>query len=121
LQSSLSSPESGTGSENALVVKPNSDMASFLDQFCFYTGPDLASDVPDDIIQRSHSASSVEEFLSSPNQRSPITIRYRTFLFDRQASGLRSRSSSCDDIATLSGASTPTPGTTPFTQTTTAP
>ncbi|OCH88225.1 hypothetical protein OBBRIDRAFT_97354 [Obba rivulosa] len=73
---------------------------SFLNKFCFYTGPDSLLDVQTDTLQRSHSASSVEEMLSSPTSStnynaSPIMTP--------------TRSPSVDDVASMSGLTTPTP------------
>ncbi|PCH38578.1 carbohydrate-binding module family 21 protein [Wolfiporia cocos MD-104 SS10] len=72
----------------------------FLNRFCFYTGSESLLDVPSDVLQRSHSASSVEELLSSPNPN------------HLSPSATPTRSSSFDDIARMSdihsGSSTPT-------------
>ena len=66
-------------------------------RFCFYTGPDSLLDVQPDAIQRSHSASSVEEFLSSPTSN-----------YHLSPGSTPTRSPSFDDVAYMSGASTPT-------------
>ncbi|KIP09296.1 carbohydrate-binding module family 21 protein [Phlebiopsis gigantea 11061_1 CR5-6] len=72
--------------------------SAFLNRFCFYTGSDSMLDVPSEL-HRSHSASSVEELLSS----SPyLGVDYRI------ASQTPTRSSSYDDVATISGSTTPT-------------
>ncbi|KAH9935821.1 putative phosphatase regulatory subunit-domain-containing protein [Amylocystis lapponica] len=105
-ESSRSSSPSGSRAESPVVFgleratspqSPGDDYNSFLNKFCFYTGSDSLLDVHTDVLQRSHSASSVEEFLSSPvlnYQLSPMNTP--------------TRSSSFDDVAAVSGASTPT-------------
>ncbi|KAI9059781.1 carbohydrate-binding module family 21 protein [Trametes sanguinea] len=70
----------------------------FLNRYCYYTGAtDPFLDAQPDVIHRSHSASSVEEFLSSPN------LNY--LLSPGEAP---TRSPSFDDVVSMSGASTPT-------------
>ncbi|KAI0081414.1 hypothetical protein K474DRAFT_1340251 [Panus rudis PR-1116 ss-1] len=71
----------------------------FLDKFCFYTGSDSLLDVPIDSIQRSHSASSVEELLSSP---------HTTGSYHLSPGHTPTRSSSFDDVSIVSGNTTPT-------------
>ncbi|KAH8100245.1 putative phosphatase regulatory subunit-domain-containing protein [Cristinia sonorae] len=82
---------SETGSSNHYDV--------FLSKFCFYTGGmDSMLDAHHDAaLQRSHSASSVEELLSSPNSTSLLSPLHTP-----------TRSSSFDDVATISGSTTPT-------------
>ncbi|TCD67981.1 hypothetical protein EIP91_011650 [Steccherinum ochraceum] len=73
----------------------------FLSKFCFYTGGSEAlMDVHPDVLQRSHSASSVEELLSSPTSSNAPA----------QVSPLHTptRSPSFDDVVSISGGSTPT-------------
>ena len=71
-----------------------------MDRYCYFTGPTSA---PEDAIQRSHSASSVEEFLSASPGPSYMLSPGDT----------PTRSSSFDDVVGISsggsGASTPTP------------
>ncbi|OBZ75507.1 hypothetical protein A0H81_04889 [Grifola frondosa] len=69
----------------------------FLNKFCFYTGSDSMLDVPSEAIHRSHSASSVEELLSSPNPN-----------YHLSPGETPTRSSSFDDVVSISGTSTPT-------------
>ena len=64
-------------------------------RYCYFTG---SLDAPEDVIPRSHSASSVEEFLSG----SP-SLSYMLAPGDAPA-----RSPSFDDVVSMSGASTPT-------------
>ncbi|KAI0792696.1 putative phosphatase regulatory subunit-domain-containing protein [Abortiporus biennis] len=66
-----------------------------LDRFCFFTGSNSMLDVPVESLQRSHSASSVEELLSSPNPGEFVAMT-------------PTRSSSYDDVSSMSGGSTPT-------------
>ncbi|KII89344.1 carbohydrate-binding module family 21 protein [Plicaturopsis crispa FD-325 SS-3] len=82
---------------------PNSEKqySAFLDRFCFYTGSDSLLDVPVDTIPRSHSASSVEEFLSI--QTTPSALQQPEYAFFPPT-----RSSSFDDMSFRSGTSTPT-------------
>lgn len=71
-------------------------IAAIFLRFCFYTG---AESMDFSELQRSHSASSVEEFLStSPYLGNDYLSPGHT----------PTRSSSCDDVATISGSSTPT-------------
>lgn len=63
-------------------------------------GATLVPVVPDDILQRSYSTSSIEDILHH-SQRAMSPVEY----FD---SSLKSRSSSCDDLISLSGSLTPT-------------
>jgi len=57
---------------------------------------------PDDALQRSHSTSSIHDILrQSQRAMSPIECLESPFNF-------KSRSSSCDDIVSLSGSPTPT-------------
>ncbi|RDX52913.1 hypothetical protein OH76DRAFT_1416550 [Lentinus brumalis] len=74
--------------------------SSFLNKYCYYTGAsDTFLDLPADAIQRSHSASSVEEFLST----SPSP----TYLLSPGETP--TRSSSYDDVVSIgSGTTTPT-------------
>ncbi|TFK81922.1 carbohydrate-binding module family 21 protein [Polyporus arcularius HHB13444] len=74
--------------------------SSFLNKYCYYTGAsDSFLDLPADAIQRSHSASSVEEFLST----SPSP----TYLLSPGETP--TRSSSYDDVVSIgSGTTTPT-------------
>lgn len=66
-------------------------------RFCFFTGSESLSDFSE--MHRSHSASSVEEFLStSPYLGSDYLSPGHT----------PTRSSSYDDVATISGDATPT-------------
>jgi hypothetical protein len=67
-------------------------------RFCFYTGPEGAPEM-----QRSHSASSVEEYLSSTPHGTP---REQTE-FWASAHGHIQRSGSYDSIVTISGSTTP--------------
>ena len=68
-----------------------------LHRFCFFTGSESLNDFSE--MHRSHSASSVEEFLStSPYLGSDYLSPSHT----------PPRSSSYDDVATISGDSTPT-------------
>ena len=68
----------------------------FHSSFCFYTGSDSLLDISSEL-HRSHSASSVEEFLST----SPyLGTDYRM--------ATPTRSSSFDEVATMSGSTTPT-------------
>jgi len=60
----------------------------------------LALSVPEDVLQRSHSASSIDDILYQA-QRVMSPIEY-------SESPLKSRSSSCDDLVSLSGSLTPT-------------
>ena len=69
-------------------------------RFCFYTGSDSLLDVPSEL-HRSHSASSVEEFLST----SPYLGGASYHISPGQTP---TKSSSYDDVAAMSGASTPT-------------
>lgn len=69
-------------------------------RFCFYTGSDSMLDVPVDAIQRSHSASSVEEFLSTPNPSGNYLL---------SPGHTPTRSSSYDNVACISGSGTTTP------------
>ncbi|KZT11126.1 carbohydrate-binding module family 21 protein [Laetiporus sulphureus 93-53] len=111
-ESSRSSSPSGSPVEDSLLFKfldSNPDRARspvmdnsyhvFLNKFCFYTGSDSMLDVQQDSLQRSRSASSVEEFLSTPNPN---------YLFSPAQTP--PRSSSYDDVArmSVSGSSTPT-------------
>ena len=57
-------------------------------------------DVPIDAIQRSHSASDVEELLSSPNPNGNYHL---------SPGNTPTRSSSYDDVACMSGSGTTTP------------
>lgn len=68
-------------------------------RFCFYTGSDSLLDVPGEL-HRSHSASSVEEFLS--------TSPYLGADYRLSAGQTPTRSSSYDDVACMSGSTTPT-------------
>ncbi|RPD55656.1 hypothetical protein L226DRAFT_548268 [Lentinus tigrinus ALCF2SS1-7] len=74
--------------------------SSFLNKYCYYTGASESFlDLPPEAIQRSHSASSVEEFLST----SPSP----TYLLSPGETP--TRSSSYDDVVSIgSGAATPT-------------
>ncbi|KAI0818664.1 putative phosphatase regulatory subunit-domain-containing protein [Irpex lacteus] len=75
----------------------DSNYSAFLDKFCFFTGAESLSDFSE--MHRSHSASSVEEFLStSPYLGSDYLSPGQT----------PTRSSSYDDVATISGDATPT-------------
>lgn len=106
-ESSRSSSPDGSPYEGPIGLQPDhfprspspGDKGSydaFLNRFCFYTGSDSLLDVSSEL-HRSHSASSVEEFLSaSPH----IGIDYRMTT--------PTRSSSFDDVATVSGSTTPT-------------
>ncbi|CAL1703225.1 unnamed protein product [Somion occarium] len=69
----------------------------FLNRFCFYTGSDSMLDVPIDALHRSHSASSVEELLFAPSPPHYLSPAHTP-----------TRSSSFDDVAGMSGSSTPT-------------
>ncbi|OSD02094.1 carbohydrate-binding module family 21 protein [Trametes coccinea BRFM310] len=70
----------------------------FLNRYCYYTGAtDPFLDAQPDVIHRSHSASSVEEFLSSPNPNYLLS-----------PGEAPTRSPSFDDVVSMSGASTPT-------------
>lgn len=71
----------------------------FLNKFCFYTGPDSLLGVQTDALQRSHSASSVEELLSSPSA---------SMTFHASPIMTPTRSPSLDDVVSLSGSTTPT-------------
>ncbi|THG95028.1 hypothetical protein EW026_g6550 [Hermanssonia centrifuga] len=71
----------------------------FLNKFCFYTGSQTNLDIPSEI-HRSHSASSVEEFLSS----SP----YLGGAYQVSPGQTPTRSSSYDDVGAISGNTTPT-------------
>ncbi|EKM56070.1 carbohydrate-binding module family 21 protein [Phanerochaete carnosa HHB-10118-sp] len=105
--SSRSSSPDGSPYELPIALQPDSfahspspgDKGSydaFLNRFCFYTGSDSLLDVPSEL-HRSHSASSVEEFLST----SPyVGTDYRM--------ATPTRSSSFDDVVTMSGSVTPT-------------
>lgn len=107
-ESSRSSSPDGSPYEGPMALHPDhfprspspGDKGSydaFLNRFCFYTGSDSLLDVSPDL-HRSHSASSVEEFLStSPYLGADYRIATPT------------RSSSFDDVATISGSTTPTP------------
>ncbi|KAK7675859.1 hypothetical protein QCA50_021206 [Cerrena zonata] len=77
-----------------------SSYSMFLNRFCFYTGSDSMLDVPIDALQRSHSASSVEELLSSPNPSGNYHL---------SPGHTPTRSSSYDDVACMSGSGTTTP------------
>lgn len=74
----------------------NDNLNMFLNKFCFYTGSDSLLDVQPDVIQRSHSASSVEEFLFSPKPS-----------YHLSPAQTPTRSPSFDDVTSMSGASTP--------------
>ncbi|KAI0696562.1 putative phosphatase regulatory subunit-domain-containing protein [Cerioporus squamosus] len=73
--------------------------SSFLNKYCYYTGASESFlDLPPEAIHRSHSASSVEEFLStSPNM---------TYLLSPGETP--TRSPSYDDVVSMSGTTTPT-------------
>ncbi|KZT74059.1 carbohydrate-binding module family 21 protein [Daedalea quercina L-15889] len=109
-ESSASSSPSGSPREESMlgclarqrqggVASPVNDPSYnvFLNKFCFYTGPDSLLDVQPESIQRSHSASSVEEFLSSPDSNYHLV-----------PGSTPARSPSFDDVAYMSGQSTPT-------------
>ncbi|KAI0713652.1 putative phosphatase regulatory subunit-domain-containing protein [Earliella scabrosa] len=88
---------SGSGSPSAA----ESDSYSvFLNKYCYYTGTsDSLLDAPEGNIHRSHSASSVEEFLSTSPAQSYLLSPGET----------PTRSSSYDDVVAISsGATTPT-------------
>ncbi|KAI0948654.1 hypothetical protein AcV7_009331 [Taiwanofungus camphoratus] len=91
--------ESRPGRSQLCSPVGDSNYHVFLSKFCFYTGSDSLLDVQPDMIQRSHSASSVEEFLSSP------VLNYHL-----SPGATPTRSSSFDDVARMntSGSSTPT-------------
>ncbi|KAH9914470.1 putative phosphatase regulatory subunit-domain-containing protein [Fomitopsis serialis] len=106
-ESSASSSPSGSPPEEGLfgylarqerVQSPANDPSYnvFLNKFCFYTGSDSLLDVQPEVIQRSHSASSVEELLSSPTSN-----------YHLSPGNTPTRSPSFDDVAYMSGASTP--------------
>ncbi|KAL6308684.1 putative phosphatase regulatory subunit-domain-containing protein, partial [Sparassis latifolia] len=88
----------GPGSRSSPSPSDVTDYNVFLNKFCFYTGSDSLLDVQPDEIQRSHSASSVEEFLSS----SPVLGYYLS------PGQTPTRSSSFDDVVSMSGTATPT-------------
>ncbi|KAI8999132.1 putative phosphatase regulatory subunit-domain-containing protein [Trametes punicea] len=70
----------------------------FLNKYCYYTGSaDPFLDAQADVIHRSHSASSVEEFLSSPNPNYLLS-----------PGEAPTRSPSFDDVVSMSGTTTPT-------------
>ncbi|KAI0823892.1 putative phosphatase regulatory subunit-domain-containing protein [Trametes gibbosa] len=70
----------------------------FLNRYCYYTGAgDPFLDAQPDVIHRSHSASSVEEFLSSPNPNYMLS-----------PGEAPTRSPSYDDVLSMSGNTTPT-------------
>ncbi|KAH9857516.1 putative phosphatase regulatory subunit-domain-containing protein [Lenzites betulinus] len=70
----------------------------FLNRYCYYTGAaDPFLDAQPDVIHRSHSASSVEEFLSSPNPNYMLS-----------PGEAPTRSPSYDDVVSMSGSTTPT-------------
>ncbi|KAI0628762.1 putative phosphatase regulatory subunit-domain-containing protein [Trametes polyzona] len=70
----------------------------FLNRYCYYTGAaDPFLDAQPDVIHRSHSASSVEEFLSSPNPNYLLS-----------PGEAPTRSPSYDDVVSMSGNTTPT-------------
>ncbi|KAI0668387.1 putative phosphatase regulatory subunit-domain-containing protein [Trametes maxima] len=70
----------------------------FLNRYCYYTGTaDPFLDVQPEGIHRSHSASSVEEFLSSPNPNYLLS-----------PGETPTRSPSFDDVVSMSGNTTPT-------------
>ncbi|GJE88045.1 carbohydrate-binding module family 21 protein [Phanerochaete sordida] len=107
-ESSRSSSPDGSPYEGPLSLQPEEPFVrtpspndkgsydAFLNRFCFYTGSDSLLDVPSEL-HRSHSASSVEEFLST----SPyLGTDYRM--------ATPTRSSSFDDVITMSGSTTPT-------------
>ena len=56
--------------------------------------------VPDDVLQRSHSTSSIQDILRESHRT--------MFPIECSESPLKSRSSSCDDLVSLSGSPTPT-------------
>ncbi|KAI0345024.1 hypothetical protein BDW22DRAFT_988594 [Trametopsis cervina] len=96
----------GPEAEDAFPRSPSpgdgSSYSAFLNSFCFYTG----SEQPDfSEMHRSHSASSVEEFLS--------TSPYLGADYLLSPGHTPTRSSSFDDVATISGHSTPTANLTP--------
>ncbi|KAI0781476.1 putative phosphatase regulatory subunit-domain-containing protein [Trametes elegans] len=70
----------------------------FLNKYCYFTGAtDPFLDAQPEVIHRSHSASSVEEFLSSPNPNYMLS-----------PGETPTRSSSFDDVVSMSGTTTPT-------------
>jgi len=74
-----------------------------VDRFCFYTG--TGTDASLDDIPRSHSASSIEEFLLHSPPTGAFSLDYSS-PFDTPTR----RSPSFDEIAYRSGSSTPTAG-----------
>ncbi|KAI0355106.1 hypothetical protein OH77DRAFT_344601 [Trametes cingulata] len=91
---------SGSGADPGGVRSPvESDSYNvFLNKYCYYTGStDPFLDAQADVIHRSHSASSVEEFLSSPNPNYMLS-----------PGETPTRSSSFDDVVSMSGNTTPT-------------
>ncbi|KAI0373175.1 hypothetical protein BV20DRAFT_795164 [Pilatotrama ljubarskyi] len=90
----------GSGGDHGGVRSPvESDSYNvFLNKYCYYTGStDPFLDAQADVIHRSHSASSVEEFLSSPNPNYLLS-----------PGETPTRSSSFDDVVSMSGNTTPT-------------
>ncbi|KAH7928170.1 hypothetical protein BV22DRAFT_1126772 [Leucogyrophana mollusca] len=79
--------------------------SQFLNRFCFYTGGDSLMGASGEAIPRSHSASSVEEFLWS---QSPPTNSFSPHMRDLAGIATPTRSPSFDDIACRSGSTTPT-------------
>ncbi|KAF9793142.1 putative phosphatase regulatory subunit-domain-containing protein [Thelephora terrestris] len=141
---SCSSSVSSSSQPSPTVIAASTsskEMASIINRFCFYTssGSETRSTVgsrddggvlglggtagdgasclaaaaealmvPEEVLQRSHSASSIEDILRQ--------VRRTTSQIEHPESPHKSRRSSCDDLASLGGALTPThsPTTMPF-------
>ncbi|TFK46354.1 hypothetical protein OE88DRAFT_1739459 [Heliocybe sulcata] len=88
----------GADSDDERQMNLNS-YSAFLNRFCFYTGSGSLLDVTIDAVPRSHSASSIDDYFSSPPDRSvsPFPL------------GTPTRSASMDDVQ-KSGSSTPLAG-----------
>ncbi|KAH7890054.1 putative phosphatase regulatory subunit-domain-containing protein [Phlebopus sp. FC_14] len=103
------SPDSGSDAQTPMGLTnsdpPQGDLyKQFLNQFCFYTGSDSLLDTSD-ILPRSHSASSVEQFLLS---QPPSPHGFISHIRDAATLSSSARSSSFDEITHRSGSVTPT-------------
>ncbi|KAI0310566.1 putative phosphatase regulatory subunit-domain-containing protein [Amylostereum chailletii] len=100
----LSAEMGGKVQERESPMQHNGGYAELLNRFCFYTGGDAG--IPDHV-PRTHSASSIEEFLTSQSPRMDDGIYSSPFATPRPA---RSSVSPSDDRARYqrSGSATPT-------------
>ncbi|KIJ63325.1 carbohydrate-binding module family 21 protein [Hydnomerulius pinastri MD-312] len=103
----LMSPRTDALMPEAMVNSPSQgdDYKQFLNQFCFYTGADSLLEDSSEILPRSHSASSIEQFLLS---HSPPTHSFISHIHDLSSFSPPTRSSSFDGVTRRSGSVTPT-------------